>query len=133
MSLNSFKEILKPCSSQSQSINPKNSTTITNPRKPPKSSLSQQLLRLQDHDDYTNNNYLIPTKLFKQQRSCPDVEFEDKHQDQDERQENRFRIERPNNKLLLDIIPPQVFDPTGPYEPLLLSESGHNPVVQVNY
>ncbi|XP_071701581.1 switch 2-like [Rutidosis leptorrhynchoides] len=144
MSLNSFKEILKPCSSQtqsqllSQSSNSIPTTIIKNPRKPPKSSLSQQLLRLQDsYNDYTkSNNLIIPNKQFNQRPSCPDARFQDKdqifEQEKDEKVENGFGIERGNNnKCLLDIVTPQVFDPTGPYEPLLLSESGDNPLVQV--
>ncbi|KAI3802251.1 hypothetical protein L1987_30381 [Smallanthus sonchifolius] len=105
MSLNSFKEILKPCSHQSQSSYSQTSVTL-NPRKPPKSCLSQQLLRLED--DY---NSLLPAKQLNQQSHRPD-------------EDDRFKEEDARRRL-------EVFDPTGPYEPLVLSTSDHNPLVQV--
>ncbi|KAI3774067.1 hypothetical protein L1987_48610 [Smallanthus sonchifolius] len=99
MSLSSFKEILRPCSHQSQSSYSQTSPT-PNPRKPPKSCLSQQLLRLEDD-----------AKQLKQQSHRPD-------------EDDRFKEEDARRRL-------EVFDPTGPYEPLVLSTSGHNPLVQV--
>ncbi|KAK9078755.1 hypothetical protein SSX86_002813 [Deinandra increscens subsp. villosa] len=128
MSLSSFKEILKPCSHpQSQSLSQSQSQSQTsetlNPRKPPKSSLSQQLLRLEDDYDYNSfPSTLLPTKQFKQisQRSPrPDVVIEGEFEDDDD----KFKQDARRSF--------QVFDPTGPYEPLLLSKSGHIPLVQV--
>ncbi|KAI3499090.1 hypothetical protein L1887_34883 [Cichorium endivia] len=136
MSLKSFKEILKPCEYQSQ---PQSSSSYSqassniNPRKPPKSSLSQQLLRLED--DYNSFPTLLPTKQSKeisqrkqQQQQVDDAiegKFEDVEEFKDLEKQNGFRIARPK----LDA--PQIFDPTGPYEPLVLSEPGLNPFVQV--
>ncbi|KAL8234246.1 hypothetical protein R6Q59_020346 [Mikania micrantha] len=115
MSLSSFKEIIKPCSYQSQSSKsqssyPQPSTTL-NPRKPPKSCLSQQLLRLED--DYNS----FPTKQFKEtseQSSPPNITVE---REFEEKEDAGCRL--------------QVFDPTGPYESLVLSTSDQNPLVQV--
>ncbi|XP_024988466.1 switch 2 isoform X2 [Cynara cardunculus var. scolymus] len=142
MSLNSFKEILKPChqsqsqsSSASASVSAYSQTSTTlNARKPPKSSLSQQLLRLED--DSNSFPTLLSTKQSKevsqrkQQPHRTDVvverEFEDEEEEfKEEGKGNGFRIAKPK----LDA--PQFFHPTGPYEPLVLSGSGHNPVVQV--
>ncbi|KAM0025907.1 putative DNA helicase chromatin remodeling SNF2 family [Helianthus debilis subsp. tardiflorus] len=83
MSLSSSKEILRPCAQQSQCSS--SYSPIANPRKPPKSCLSQQLLRLE------------PLPLpGKQLKHLKEIEEEDAS--------------------------PR-FDPTGPYEPLLLSTS----------
>ncbi|KAJ9562932.1 hypothetical protein OSB04_008092 [Centaurea solstitialis] len=123
MSLNSFKEILKPCnqSSSSSSSSSSSYSLIINDRKPPKSSLSQQLLRLEHVYDS------FPTLRSTQQSKQPqptdvvlETEFEDN--EEEEFKDNGFRIAKP--KL-------EIFDPTGPYEPLILSESGDNPIVQV--
>ncbi|XP_023751613.1 switch 2 [Lactuca sativa] len=137
MSLNSFKEILKPCAYQSESPSSSSysqTASTLNPRKPPKSSLSQQLLRLED--DYSFLPTLLPTKQskessqFKQHDPLVDDAIEGKFEDEKEKnkdleKQNGFRIARPKLEA------PQFFDPTGPYEPLVLSESGQNPVVQV--
>ncbi|KAL4585268.1 hypothetical protein LXL04_009884 [Taraxacum kok-saghyz] len=137
MSLNSFKEILKPCTyqSQSQTSSSYSQTSSTlNPRKPPKSSLAQQLLRLEG--DYSSFPTSLPTKQskefsqIKQQEPQLDDVIEVKIDDEEEEfkdldKQNGFRIARPKLEA------PQFFDPTGPYEPLVLSESGQDPVVQV--
>ncbi|XP_052207251.1 switch 2 [Diospyros lotus] len=124
MSLHSFKETLRPCPnlssadvlSSSSSSQPSISHQFdlpTNPRKPPKSSLSQQLLRLQDP-------VFVPQLESQSQRNHTQVEDEDED-GVDERKEG---FGRPK----LDSFQ---FDHTGPFEPLVLSAPGEAPVVQV--
>ncbi|XP_076937822.1 switch 2-like [Bidens hawaiensis] len=129
MSLSSFKEILKPCSyrSQSQSQSQSQSHPSTsyysqttsnntlNPRKPPKSSLSQQLLRLED--DY--NSLLPSTEINSQRNHRPDVIVQRKFDDDD------VQLKEEDDDIGRRF---ETFDPTGPYEPLVLSTS---PSVQV--
>ncbi|KAL5730413.1 Swi5 complex subunit Swi2 [Ranunculus cassubicifolius] len=107
-SLNCLKESLKPCSnysSFSQSTLPNEFQSPPLPRKPPKSSLSQQLLRLQDP------LFEPPLKPVIQEHKL-DEEFE----------EEEVKREPVSNNFQ--------FDPTGPYEPLILSSPGEYPVVQ---
>ncbi|XP_059663176.1 switch 2 [Cornus florida] len=128
MSLNSFKETLKSCtnlSSSSSSSTPISSYSqpsishqfdlATIPRKPPKSSLSQQLLRLQD-----------PLSLPQpQSQSQPkQTQFDDEGDDEDEEDGKHSGFGRPK----LDSFQ---FEHTGPFEPLVLSLPGEMPVVQV--
>lgn len=133
MSLSIFKETLKPCSnssSSSQSSTPISSNSSTshqfdfdpplNPRIPPKSSISQQLLRLQDSES------LPRTQSHGQLKQTPVVGFEGEHEDEEEYEEKQYGFGRPK----LDGFQ---FDHTGPYEPLvLLSSPDGTPLVQVN-
>ncbi|XP_068303418.1 switch 2 isoform X2 [Pyrus communis] len=121
MSLQSFKEALKPCrnssslttQSQSSISQPVEEPTI--PRRPPKSSLSQQLLRLQDPLSLPP----IQTKQIQDQNGSED--------EVDEEEED--------NPEPVACGSPKVgffeFDHTGPYEPLVLSCEGEFPLVQV--
>ncbi|KAA8524350.1 hypothetical protein F0562_010773 [Nyssa sinensis] len=124
--LNSFKETLKPCknpsSSSSSPISHYSQHSVSlqfdptiNPRKPPKSSLSQQLLRLQDPLS------LPQTQSQSQQRQ---TQVEDEGEDEDEEDEKQDVFGRPK----LDSFQ---FDHTGPFEPLVLSLPGEIPVIQV--
>uniref|UniRef100_A0A5B6ZDQ1 Putative switch 2 n=1 Tax=Davidia involucrata TaxID=16924 RepID=A0A5B6ZDQ1_DAVIN len=125
--LNRFKETLKPCTNASSSSS---STPIsyysqssdshqfdltTNPRKPPKSSLSQQLLRLQDPLS------LPQTQSQSQQKQ---TQVDNEGEDEDEEDEKQDMFGRPK----LDSFQ---FDHTGPFEPLVLSFPGEIPVIQV--
>ncbi|KAL3509339.1 hypothetical protein ACH5RR_028740 [Cinchona calisaya] len=133
MSLSTFKETLKPCKhnpSTSSSVSSSfssishNFDSSINPRKPPKSSLSQQLLRLQDQDH--------PFSLPQTQPKCPKKETVlnsegediDDEEEEEEEEEKKDRILRPKLESFQ-------FDPTGPYEPLLLSLPGEVPAIQV--
>ncbi|KAM7495098.1 hypothetical protein LguiB_029707 [Lonicera macranthoides] len=132
MSLSIFKETLKPCSnssSSSQSSTPISSNSSTshqfdfdpplNPRIPPKSSISQQLLRLQDSES------LPQTQSHSQLKQTPVVGFEGEDEDEEEYEEKQYGFGRPK----LDGFQ---FDHTGPYEPLvLLSSPDGTPLVQV--
>lgn len=128
MSLHSFKETLKPCtnlpssssepiSSYSQSLVSHQFDIQTNPRKPPKSSLSQQLLRLQDPQ------FLPQTQPLSQPEQSQ-LGNEGGGEDEDEDDEKQGGSGKP----VLDSFQ---FDQTGPYEPLVLSSPGVTPVIQV--
>ncbi|CAK9145858.1 unnamed protein product [Ilex paraguariensis] len=128
MSLNRFKETLKPCKnlsssssstsvsyfSQTSSISNQFDPTV-NTRKPPKSSLSQQLSRLQDP-------LSLPQSQSQRQEKESQVEIEAKDEDEEEDKQEGFGRPR------LDHFQ---FDHTGPYEPLVLSSPGEIPVIQV--
>ncbi|KAK2992561.1 hypothetical protein RJ640_022754 [Escallonia rubra] len=133
MSLHDFKETLKPCSklssasstytsissySQSSLLSLEFDSSII-PRKPPKSSLSQQLLRLEDTPSLPQT---IPQSQNKQ--SHLDVANEDEDDNEDQERQDRFVFEKPR----LDFAQ---FDQMGPFEPLVLSLPGESPVVQV--
>ena len=120
MSLNALKETLRPCTNPSFStLVSYTNTSISreidsvNPRKPPKSSLSKQLQRLEDP-------FSLPqTKPPNQEKHVRD------HEEEDEGVEAQERFEKPQSGFLQ-------FDPTGPFEPLVLSSDGEFPVIQVN-
>nr|XP_016440493.1 PREDICTED: switch 2-like [Nicotiana tabacum] len=129
MSLNSFKETLKPCTaiqssfSQSSSTRSYNfDTKSVNPRKPPKSSLSQQLLRLEDHTSLLQTQ--PPQTPNKQNHFDLKSKYEKSEEEEEEEEEKPVGFGRPKLDLLL-------LDQTGPYEPLVLSSPGQKPVVQV--
>ncbi|XP_004303097.1 PREDICTED: switch 2 [Fragaria vesca subsp. vesca] len=105
MSLRAFKESLKPCQNSSLPASTQTQSSSQIPRKPPKSSLAQQLLRLQD-----------PVSRPPPPPPLPPVEKDD---DEDE------------PEPLGCSGTGKVFDNTGPYEPLLLSSPGELPVIQV--
>ncbi|XP_060190147.1 switch 2 [Lycium barbarum] len=123
MSLNTFKESLIPCSnqsfSQSSSISYNFETKSVNPRKPPKSSLSQQLLRLEDHTSLLQNQPQTPKK-----QNHFDLKKKYEEEEEEEIEEKIIGFGRPKLDSLL-------LDQAGPYEPLVLSSPGVNPVVQV--
>uniref|UniRef100_A0A0V0H6Z0 Putative ovule protein n=1 Tax=Solanum chacoense TaxID=4108 RepID=A0A0V0H6Z0_SOLCH len=127
MSLNTFKETLKPCTSQSFSQSSSTSynfeTKYVNPRKPPKSSLSQQLLRLEDHTSLIQNQPQTPKKQnhFDLKRKYEKSEEEEVV---GEEEEKGIGFGRPKLDSLL-------LDQAGPYEPLVLSSLGEKSLVQV--
>ncbi|KAH7661986.1 DNA helicase protein [Dioscorea alata] len=104
MADNEFKETLRPCSS----------SAISDPnpplRKPPKSSISQQLLRLDPPDSL----YQLPRQPIRESPA------EDKHG------EPTFAPLRPQRESRSFSL-----DPRGPYEPLVVSSPGEFPLVQV--
>ncbi|KAF6166842.1 hypothetical protein GIB67_026621 [Kingdonia uniflora] len=112
MSFRSFKESLKPCST---TTNSEDLSPLLIPRKPPKSSLSQQLKRLQDP-------LLCPP--IQQQRQDEEIPKEKEEEGHGRLPVNRHRNQEPVSTHFQ-------FDPTGPYEPMVLSSPGEVPIVQV--
>ncbi|PHU12402.1 Switch 2 [Capsicum chinense] len=139
MSLNTFKETLKPCTNQSSSLFSQKSSSIsynfdtqsvTNPRKPPKSSLSQQLQRLEDHTSLLQSQQPQTPKKDKNhfdiKRKYEKVE-EGEEEEEEEEKGIAFGFGfggRPKLDSLL-------LDQAGPYEPLILSKTPEKTVVQV--
>ncbi|XP_073061111.1 LOW QUALITY PROTEIN: switch 2 [Primulina eburnea] len=126
MSINAFKEALKPCTSSSASsssssaqISQQIGSTISS-RKPPKSSLSRQLLRLRDDDALFPQTQ--PKSLKKEVNSSPRGE---NNGDGGQKHEE-FTLRR--NPELESF---RQFDTTGAYEPLVLSAPGEIQAVQV--
>ncbi|XP_015881521.3 switch 2 [Ziziphus jujuba] len=129
MSLQTLKETLKPCSNPSSSSFQSNKThteTSIYPsfdpsisRKPPKSSLSQQLLRLED------SFFLPPIQPQSLQKRTNELVVGD-----DEEEEEEEETE-PKGFVRAKISSHFQFDHTGPFEPLILSLQGEMPVVQV--
>ncbi|KAH6764023.1 switch 2 [Perilla frutescens var. frutescens] len=128
MSLNAFKEALKSCkttlprpSSQSSSSSqiPSGFDPSIPLRKPPKTSLSRQLLRLHEDADFLPPNEL---KISKSEPNLNAGSGNDKshHEKETEIRPRDFKLESFRS-----------FDHTGPYEPLLLSLPGEIPAVQV--
>ncbi|KDP24110.1 hypothetical protein JCGZ_25767 [Jatropha curcas] len=121
MSLATFKalnETLKPCKKLSSSIftgplsqEEPDPTTYLIPRKPPKSSLSQQIQRLGDC-------FPLPQQPQSQLKKNEDEEKEEAEQE--------IKIADFGRPEL-----GQLFDHTGPFEPLVLSLPGESPIVQV--
>lgn len=119
--LRSFKESLKPCSnfpsnfSQSSSVSQESSNdTLIIPRRPPKSSLAQQLQRLGE-----TYNFSLPQQNPETRREKAPVEkshvFYDEQEKFGRHQLGQFQ-----------------FDHTGPFEPLVLSKDGEFPIIQVS-
>ncbi|KAF5481306.1 hypothetical protein F2P56_001968 [Juglans regia] len=127
MSLHIFKETIKACTNKPSSSSSSSSSITHNfdpiiPRKPPKSSLSQQLLRLQDADSLPP---IQPQNSLKQAQShsgCGNEEEEEKEVEDDPEPEG---FGRPTKLGQFQ------FDHTGPFEPLVLSSQSEIPVVQV--
>ncbi|XP_031481063.1 switch 2 isoform X1 [Nymphaea colorata] len=126
MSLRSFKESLKACTSQSSAASLSSTTTTASAslassllppceRRPPKSSLTQQLQRLEDDHDHapvpSSTRSLIQNDSLSTQPS------------ERELHELSFVSKKPEA--------PPLLESHGPYEPLLLSEPGGLPIVQV--
>ncbi|ONI17122.1 hypothetical protein PRUPE_3G139100 [Prunus persica] len=127
MSLHSFKEALKPCRNsssltsstiQSQSSLTQTLEDPTIPRKPPKSSLSQQLLRLQDPLS------LPPIQPQSQPKQTHNQNGKEDESDEKDDDPESLDYEKPKVGLF-------EFDRIGPYEPLVLSSEGEFPVIQV--
>ncbi|KAG6386943.1 hypothetical protein SASPL_152124 [Salvia splendens] len=125
MSLNAFKEALKPCKSILNSSQSSSSSQISHPslptRKPPKTSLSRQLLRLNDPADFS------PPNELKISEPDPNFNAGSRNSKCEEEKEKEAEI-RPIDVKLESF---RSFDHTGPYEPLLLSLSAEIPAVQV--
>ncbi|KAK4486941.1 hypothetical protein RD792_006256 [Penstemon davidsonii] len=129
MSLNAFKEALKPCknnsfsSSISSSQNTQQFDSSIISRKPPKSSISRQLLRLDQDSDY------FPQTQFKfikgDANSNPISENGEEEKKEVEKEKAKCPLKKPKLESL------RQFDITGPYEPLVLSPTGEIPVIQV--
>ncbi|KAM6548917.1 hypothetical protein CsatB_020593 [Cannabis sativa] len=138
MSLQAFKETLKPCSNSSSSTSieayPRTFTShdFGSPisRKPPKSSLSQQLLRLQDP---ISPPPIQPRTQPKPSQKHKGGNFEDHDEnDDDDDDEEEEEEEKPGPEAFLrSEVSEFQFDHTGPYEPLVLTSEGEIPVVQV--
>ncbi|KAL8506575.1 hypothetical protein ACS0TY_017461 [Phlomoides rotata] len=124
MSFNAFKEALKSCktisssSSSSSEIYQRFEPSIVS-RKPPKSSLSRQLLRLNEDTDFFSQNEL---KSLKPEANLNPASEDDRGKD---KKESEIELKIPKLESL------RQFDITGPYEPLDLSLPGEIPVVQV--
>ncbi|KAI9177305.1 hypothetical protein LWI28_013477 [Acer negundo] len=120
--LRSFKESLKPCSSLSSSSSSIRQESSNEPlissRKPPKSSLSQQLQRLEEDYFPPSSKQNVETQQKLPVGKSNDLEEEE---EEEEKQEQR-EFGRPQLGQ---------FDHTGPFEPLILSEDGEFPVLQV--
>lgn len=134
MSLRAFKESLKPCQnsstqiqSQSQSQSQSSSSIFSQisepaiPRKPPKSSLAQQLLRLQA-PPLSLQPPQTQIKQTQQDHNCGEAETDEEEDEEDP--EPLGSGNRPKVSTFQ-------FDHTGPYEPLVLSSQGEFPVIQV--
>lgn len=127
--LRNFKETLKPCKnlsfsssfSQSSLSQEEPEPTLINQRKPPKSSLSQQLQRLeQDYFPSTQQSYSQNPKFTQTQvQNNGDNQGEEVEEEGGVKEFGRPELSR------------ALFEDTGPYEPLVLSSDGEFPVVQV--
>ncbi|MBA0563170.1 hypothetical protein Golob_008168 [Gossypium lobatum] len=131
--LRSFKETLKPCCNSSSFSQPSFSQqpplpSVINQRKPPKSSLSRQLQRL-EHDylpSTQESHFGNPKFSFPQLKNNAHMhgqQDDDDHQEEAEEEEvkefGRAELSRVQ------------FEDTGPYEPLVLSSDGEFPIIQV--
>ncbi|KAH9608995.1 hypothetical protein KSS87_022694 [Heliosperma pusillum] len=121
MSFKALKDTLKPCTTTtttttSTSQLPSSSCSCTVSRRiPPKTSISQQLLRL-DHSLSLHPNNLDNLKPVSQPKQSSN--------DEEDKEEDYRGFGRPN----LDVFS---FGETGPFEPLLLSSPDVLPLVQV--
>ncbi|XP_074560685.1 LOW QUALITY PROTEIN: switch 2-like, partial [Curcuma longa] len=141
MSLNRLKETLRPCSNFPSSATATATATATGgaaltssssassweppseappPRKPPKSSLSQQLQRLDAQSLSEGLQFRPPKPPFE----------EEKPASEDEEESGGVPV---TARLPRDALLPQSasFEARGPYEPLVLSSPGETHVVQV--
>ncbi|RZC65349.1 hypothetical protein C5167_009043 [Papaver somniferum] len=124
MSFTSFKQTLKRCSdfpnpsSSQPSILNEDLKSPQLPRKPPKSSLSQQLQRLQDP-------LSLPPPKQNQEQPVKENAQEVDDDDDGDAEESGIGISREPVSTHFQ------FDPTGPFEPMVLSSPGESPVVQV--
>ncbi|KAI4333950.1 hypothetical protein L6164_018698 [Bauhinia variegata] len=131
MSLHALKETLRPCTTQSSaSISQTQSSIFLDsdlaiPRKPPKSSVIQQLRRLQDP---LSAPPIQPHGSQKRERERDQKSGgrEDEEEDE-EKEEPELKRARSGGVKLSHF----QFDHTGPFEPLLLSSPGEVPVIQI--
>ncbi|RWW45300.1 hypothetical protein BHE74_00048873 [Ensete ventricosum] len=133
MSLNRLKETLRPCSNFSASSSTTtaggashalpSSTQFPLSRKPPKSSLSQQLQRLDPHQPLSEGLLLC----------APDVARIRVEEEKDVDEEEKGGGVAATARFNCDAFLPQsiAFEARGPYEPLVLSSPGETPVVQL--
>ncbi|RRT55879.1 hypothetical protein B296_00027897 [Ensete ventricosum] len=133
MSLNRLKETLRPCSNFSASSSTttaggashalSSSTQFPLSRKPPKSSLSQQLQRLDPHQPLSEGLLLC----------APDVARIRVEEEKDVDEEEKGGGVAATARFNCDAFLPQsiAFEARGPYEPLVLSSPGETPVVQL--
>lgn len=136
--LHTFKETLKPCgslqSSSSSLLRISSTQELEPPRKPPKSSLSQQLLRLDD-------SYFLSSK---HESRIPKTQVEESNHGEDDHKRNiNFEEEKnveeeeedEDDEISIEFGRPGLnraeFDYAGPYEPLLLSSIEEIPIIQV--
>ncbi|KAI3939632.1 hypothetical protein MKX01_038587 [Papaver californicum] len=123
MSFTSFKQTLKRCSdfpnpsSSQPSVLNEDLQSPQLPRKPPKSSLSQQLQRLQDPLS------LPPPKQNQEQPVKENAQGDD--DDDGDAEESGIGISREPVSTHFQ------FDPTGPFEAMVLSSPDESPVVQI--
>lgn len=139
MSLQTLKETLRHCTTQqsqpSSSSSSQSNSILLNfdshfpiHRKPPKSSLADQLRLLQDPDDppFHPHNFLSQQNesktLQKQQVKLEEVEDDDDEEQEPETKRVKFSSAK---------APHFQFDHTGPFEPLVLSSNGEFPILQV--
>ncbi|XP_022149686.1 switch 2 [Momordica charantia] len=131
MSFQSLKDTLKPCKSLSTSASAPASPISSQPslfqgsevnylRKPPKSSLSLQLLRLQD-------SFPPPENRTHCQNQRTQIRVE---KGEGEEEENVVEEQEPDVLRRCQLGQFQ-FDHTGPFEPLILSSEGDIPLIQV--
>ncbi|KAL0327911.1 UNVERIFIED_CONTAM: Switch 2 [Sesamum calycinum] len=134
MSFNAFKEALRPCktnSSSSSCSSSSSSSQIQIPlefdssivsRKPPKSSLTRQLLRLQED---TASRPQIQLQSFQREFNLNSSSENDGNSKAEEEKGKESGLEDPKLESFRHL------DHTGPYEPLVLSLPGEIPVVEV--
>ena len=133
--LHTFKQTLKPCStlpSSSSASSQISSTQELEPtRKPPKSSLTQQLLRLDDsyflpskHESRISNTQVEDSDLLPEETLKRSIKFDEENKEEDD--EISIEFGRPGLNRV-------EFDYSGPYEPLFLSSIGEVPIIQVNF
>lgn len=134
MSFQTLKETLKPCKSLSSSASAPTSPISSNPsffqgsgvnflRKPPKSSLSLQLLRLQD-------SFPTPENRTQCQNQLTQVRFTT---GEEEEEETGVEVPEPDLSKKRSELGLFQFDHTGLLEPLILSSKDDFPLVQVFY
>lgn len=130
MSLRAFKESLEPCQNSLTQTQSQSSSSIFSqisepaiPRKPPKSSLAQQLLRLQDPPPLSLQRPPTQIKQTQEDHNCGKAET-DEEEDEEDPEPLGSGSSRPKVSTFQ-------FDHTGPYEPLVLSSQGEFPVIQV--
>lgn len=146
MSLHALKETLRPCTTQqpsTSSISQSQTRPISIlhdshlpiiPRKPPKSSLSQQLRRLHDEESFCAPPLLQPhNSIDKREREEKSGEGDngEEEQEEEEKEEEDEEPEVKRGNFGRAKMSQFQFDHTGPFEPLVLSSDEEVPVVQV--
>ncbi|KAL2937789.1 Switch 2 [Bienertia sinuspersici] len=154
MSFNTLKQTLKHCSNvqippssstqtqSSTSISDFNSNSSQPGRKPPKISISQQVLRLQQpfspplklrsnlppHKKLQNEAVINELNKQSLEELNPDIKDNEGGDDDVEEEEEEKIRQLGFGKPKLDVFN---FGDTGPFEPLILSSPGEIPVIQV--